>query len=79
MGEALTPLGNFIKKLATDPKALRSYRRNPETALKAAGLSRVEVAAMKSKDPGRIRAALGGGDDPGQLGLAIINAIVLVL
>lgn len=78
MGETLTPLGEFVKKLATDPEALRSYRRNPDEALRTAGLSKVEEDAMKSKDPGRIRAALGG-DDPGQLGLAVINAIVLVL
>jgi hypothetical protein len=79
MGEALTPLGNLIMKLATDPKAMSSYRRNRDAALRAAGLSRVEEEAMKSKDPGKIRAALGGDDDPSQLGLAIFNAIVLVL
>lgn len=78
MGETLTPLGNFVMKLATDPKALSSYRRDPDAALKAAGLSRVEEEAMKSKNPGRIRAALGGGD-VGQMGLVVINAIVLVL
>jgi len=78
MGEALTPLGNLVKELATNPKALRSYRLNPDAALKAAGLSTFEEDAMKSKDPGLIRAALGGAPAE-QMGMAIFNAIVLVL
>jgi hypothetical protein len=77
-GKALTPLGHLIFKLATDPKALRAYRRDPAAAVKAAGLSKIELAALESKDPGRIRAALGGGAGE-QMGMAVFDVTVLVL
>ena len=37
MAGPLTPLGKLLQELASDPKALSNYRRNPGAALKAAG------------------------------------------
>ena len=68
----MAQLGPFLKKLATDPQELKDYRNNPDETMKKAGLSPAEEAAMKSKDPAKIKAALGGGAQPADLGIIII-------
>lgn len=65
-------LGPYLQKLSTDPKELQAYRSNPDAAMQAAGLDKTESDAMKSKDPAKIKAALGGGAQPADLGVIII-------
>jgi hypothetical protein len=68
----MAQLGPFLKKLATDPQELKDYRKDPKGTMTKAGLSPAEEAAMESKDPAKIKAALGGGAQPADLGIIII-------
>jgi hypothetical protein len=52
-------LATFLKTLATNKDAVTDFKANPDAAMAVAGLSRSEVAAVKSKDPTVVRAALG--------------------
>jgi hypothetical protein len=52
------PLTDFLTKLEDDPKALASFRKDPDAAAKAAGLSAQQSALVLSRDPKTISAAV---------------------
>ena len=52
------PLTDFLTKLQDDPKTLAGFRKDPDTAAKAAGLSGQQVALVLSRDPKKISAAV---------------------
>jgi hypothetical protein len=52
-------LGNYLMKLSTDPQALKDFRADMEGQMQKAGLSQEEISIVKSKDPKRIKEALG--------------------
>ena len=51
-------LTNFLMKLATEPGALAKFKKDAEAAMKAAGLSAKQKAAVKSRDPKQLKAAV---------------------
>ena len=53
-------LTNFLSELAVSPERLASYQKNPDDAMKEAGLDADECAALKSGDPARVYASLSG-------------------
>jgi hypothetical protein len=53
-------LQNFLSELAVSPEKLASYQKNPDAAMKEAGLDADEIAALKSGDPARVYASLAG-------------------
>jgi len=53
-------LKNFLSELAVSPEKLASYQKNPDEAMKAAGLDADECAALKSGDPATVYASLSG-------------------
>jgi hypothetical protein len=65
-------LGTYLQKLSTDPQALSAFRNDQEGELKKAGLSQEEVSAIKSKDPAKIKQALGAGAQPADIGIIIL-------
>ena len=58
----MAELANFLKSLATNKGAIDDFKENPDAAMAVAGLSKSEIAAVKSKDPSVVRAALGALD-----------------
>lgn len=63
MTERIPALAAYLERLVEDPKELRSFRRDPEKATAAAGLSEKDKKVLLSGDPKRIRKALGGVDE----------------
>ncbi|MGH2739936.1 MAG: hypothetical protein ACRDH6_05575 [Actinomycetota bacterium] len=61
--EPATTLIQYLERLVEDPAEREAFRRDPETALTAAGLSDADKSACLSGDPKRIRTVLGGGDE----------------
>lgn len=55
------PLKSYLKSLATDSKTLDEFKKNPDEALKKAGLSPEQIKAVKSGDTAAIRKDIGGG------------------
>ena len=53
-------LTNFLSELAVSPERLASYQKNPDAAMKEAGLDADEIAALKSGDPAKVYASLSG-------------------
>jgi len=53
-------LTNFLSELAVSPEKLASYQKNPDAAMKKAGLDADEIAALKSGDPAKVHASLSG-------------------
>jgi hypothetical protein len=53
-------LKNFLSELAVSPEKLANYQQNPDAAMKAAGLTADECAALKSGDAARVYACLSG-------------------
>ena len=51
-----TNLLDFITKLSEDPKFLEEYQKDPDAVLNTAGFSRAELAILKSRDSGILRA-----------------------
>jgi hypothetical protein len=56
-----TKLHKFLKQAAQDPRAWDAFENDPDGAMTAAGLSKSDQAAIKSRKPERIRKALGAG------------------
>src|ERR1700756_2227912 len=57
-------LKKFLSGLAVSPEKLANYQRNPDAAMKEAGLDPDESAALKSGDPARVYACLSGQSSP---------------
>lgn len=57
-------LTNFLSELAVNPEKLANYQKNPDAAMKDAGLDADECAALKSGDPARVYASLSGQSAP---------------
>jgi hypothetical protein len=51
-----TPLKRFLAVLATDLDRLAEYLRNPDEVMHEAGLSKDDVAALRSGDPSALEA-----------------------
>jgi hypothetical protein len=54
-------LKSYLLSLSKDPAKVQALRKNPQAELQAAGLSAADQEVIKSADPGRIRAAISGG------------------
>ena len=53
----MTPLTDYLKRLATDPSAMTSFQADPGAAMTAAGIPDSLQAIIKSRDPAAISAA----------------------
>ena len=51
---------NFLSQLAVSPEKFAHYQKNPDEALKEAGLDPDECEALKSRDPIKVSARLSG-------------------
>lgn len=51
-------LVNYLITLADDHNSLASYERDPEAAMKQAGLSQAEMDVLKTRDPKKIEHAI---------------------
>jgi hypothetical protein len=69
---------DYLTSLATDPAKLAAFKADPQAALKAAKLSPAATAAILSKDPAKIRNAIGGGQ-PGGAVAADSDIVVVVI
>jgi hypothetical protein len=58
MAEKSRHLLDFLIALAEDPLRAKRFKSNPEAELAGAGLTDEEKDVLRSRDPGRIRAAL---------------------
>ena len=50
---------SYLAHLAADPAAQQAFAAQPETAIAAADLSEADKATLRSRDPGRLHAAIG--------------------
>jgi len=55
-----TPLTDYLKKMANDPKEQDAFQKDPDAHMQSAGLSPAHQSAIKSKDPKQIAAAVIG-------------------
>lgn len=55
----------FIAKLSKDPKKAAQFKKDPDAAMKGAGLSAEDKAVLKTKDAKKIRKHLGDDAPPG--------------
>lgn len=56
---------NFIAKLSKDPKKAAQFKKDPDAAMKGAGLSAEDKAVLRTKDSKKIRKHLGDDAPPG--------------
>ena len=70
---------DYLTSLATDPAKLAAFKADPQAALKAAKLTPAATAAILSKDPQKIRSAIGGGLPGGAAAAASDTIIVVVI
>jgi hypothetical protein len=54
----MTQFTTYIIKLAAEPNSAAEFRKDPDAAIRAAGLTSEQGAALKSKDPSRISAEI---------------------
>lgn len=54
----MTQFTAYIIKLATDSNAVAEFQKDPDAAIRAAGLTSEQGAALKSKDASRISAEI---------------------
>jgi hypothetical protein len=58
MAAKAVKLTHFLARLATDPKQLASFIKDPDKVMKAAGLSKAHQKIVKSNDAKKISTAL---------------------
>ena len=73
-------LTDFVIKLASDPQAVENFRKDPESSVRAAGLSAAEQTVLASGNPVLMRQAIAvsSGQLGGQAAAEWVIVIVLV-
>jgi hypothetical protein len=53
-----TALTDFLKKISTDKRFHARFLKEPDKTMKAAGLSKAQIAIVKSRDPQQLSQAI---------------------
>jgi hypothetical protein len=57
----MATLRDFLSDIARDPERWAEFEENPEDVMNEAGLSQRDQEAVLSRDPEKLRKALGAG------------------